>query len=499
MSSKTVIVKTIPEYPQFPYSPHQKYPEYSFSDISENSNYVYEAIRESFKSLDLDILNFGKENWNPLGEIVAPGNVVLIKPNWVRDFNGSNSSIDSLVTHTSFLRCIIDYVLIALKGRGKIILADAPIQECNFENLKQKLKLEELLKFYQKENINVPIEIKDWRLTILKKKIIANKFIDFYDQEHIDNEENFYLIDLKEESFFSEINPKYYDILRVTMYNPKLLLSHHKEKKHEYLITKDIFECDVFINLSKMKTHKKAGLTASLKNIVGINGHKEFLPHHRKGSKNEGGDAYFKKCYLKRIYENIYDYYWERFEKSSWFKNIFLRIILKALLKVSKFLCKDQIHEGNWMGNDTIWRTILDLNKILFQYDPSMGGFRKSNREKILNITDGIIAGEGEGPLSPSDKKTGIVTLSFNPAINDLAISKLMGYDPYKIPTIYNAFYNEKSPFFDSEIIAKGLNNTEIVFLEKERSFLKAIIKIEDLPNLKFKPPKFWREAMAKL
>ena len=51
-------------------------------------------------------------------------------------------------------------------------------------------------------------------------------------------------------------------------------------------------DADVVVNVPKLKTHKKAGITGALKNLVGINGHKAFLPHHRKGGSLDGGDAY---------------------------------------------------------------------------------------------------------------------------------------------------------------------------------------------------------------
>lgn len=49
---------------------------------------------------------------------------------------------------------------------------------------------------------------------------------------------------------------------------------------------------DVFINLPKMKVHKKTGVTLSLKNLVGINADKNWLPHYSGGSPRNGGDQF---------------------------------------------------------------------------------------------------------------------------------------------------------------------------------------------------------------
>ena len=70
---------------------------------------------------------------------------------------------------------------------------------------------------------------------------------------------------------------------RVTMYNPDLMRQTHGRGRHQYLIAREVIEADVVINVPKLKTHRKAGITGALKNLVGINGNKDYLPHHRLG------------------------------------------------------------------------------------------------------------------------------------------------------------------------------------------------------------------------
>jgi uncharacterized protein (DUF362 family) len=55
----------------------------------------------------------------------------------------------------------------------------------------------------------------------------------------------------------------------------------HHPGVHQYLVAKEVIEADIIINLPKLKTHRKAGVTCALKNLIGINGNKEYLPHHR--------------------------------------------------------------------------------------------------------------------------------------------------------------------------------------------------------------------------
>jgi hypothetical protein len=136
-----------------------------------------------------------------------------------------------------------------------------------------------------------------------------------------------------------------------------------------------------------IKTHIKAGITCAMKNLVGINGHKEFLPHHVKGSAFEGGDNYCKNSYLKHLYEDFYDYVWENINILSPIKRKFYLKLLNILWIFSSFLSRENISAGSWFGNDTIWRTTLDLNHILY--------FSDNSPKNILNIVDGVIAGEG--------------------------------------------------------------------------------------------------------
>lgn len=51
----------------------------------------------------------------------------------------------------------------------------------------------------------------------------------------------------------------------------------------------------------------------------------------------------------------------------------------------------------------------------------------------MLSIMDGIIAGEGNGPLQPIPVKTDVLLASTNSFLVDLAMSKLMGFDYRKI------------------------------------------------------------------
>jgi uncharacterized protein (DUF362 family) len=50
-----------------------------------------------------------------------------------------------------------------------------------------------------------------------------------------------------------------------------------------------------------------------------------------------------------------------------------------------------------------------------------------------------VVAGEGEGPLAPTDRPCGAVLASTDPIALDLAALRLMGYDERRLPKIREA------------------------------------------------------------
>jgi uncharacterized protein (DUF362 family) len=447
------IVKTDIKYPEFPY---------------EQNSSLYTGLLDLLEGL-------GLPRENPFSYYISSGQTALIKPNWVRDRNPLGFNIESLISHSALIKYLIDLLSIAMNGKGKIIIADAPLQNCHFENLKKQNHIEEIIKNAKNKFPNLDILLEDWRVTTMggSSQNIQNYRLT---EDGLLNE--YEIVDLGKESFLEEIS-EYADRFRVTKYKPSLMLKHHAIGRHEYLISKRIFEADFIINLPKMKTHIKAGLTGAMKNLVGINGHKEFLPHHIKGSAQEGGDNYAKYSWLKSKYENLYDYTWENINDFSSTKRRLLLKFLQILWKLSILFGADKISAGSWSGNDTIWRTTLDLNHIAY--------FGHKKHFNILNIVDGIVAGEGEGPLEPTPKCLGILLAGENPAYVDAIVAKMMGYDFAKIPTIYNAVYNSKSKF-------SGVSLEDFSVELKEGENRKKI-SFAKIPNFNFKKPQFWQKV----
>ena len=390
-------------------------------DIYSNTLLISKLVKDAIIQGGLGTNNPEK----PLADIIAPGMTVLLKPNWVLHYNGSGETMDCMVTHPNFITAVFQEVLLCRPR--KVIIGDAPISTCSFDSLatsEWKKQLQNLA-----EQVNTEVEIIDFRRTIVKDTEVRDGFV-----ENARNEENYILFDLKKDSLLEPITPN--AKFRITNYDPDKLSNTHRPGKHQYLLCREIFETDVVINLPKLKCHRKAGITGALKNLVGINGNKEFLPHHRLGGSFYGGDCYPGGSLLKLLAEFCLDNanrHIGEAKYSKWYS------LFSKLIRIEKKLGGSPDIEGSWYGNDTVWRMVLDLNR-LFLYGQSDGTLAHTPQRKIYSITDAIIAGEREGPLAPSPVALGIVTFSASSVYADLVHTALMNFDWQKIPLLYNSF-----------------------------------------------------------
>lgn len=391
-------------------------------------NEVSAAVRGLFQLLRLDQERFGLRDWNPLGEYITPGDKVLIKPNLVVHFNASGGGTECLYTHPSLIACVIHYVSIALNGDGKIILADAPMQSCDFDRLTEESGIKDIVDWYHGEGVDI---------TLLDFRDLRSSYIDGALQQEIVNSSNGRMIELGSSSSFSSLPQAQMESLRITNYDPMELRRHHNVNQHEYCIAKEALEADVIINMPKGKTHRKAGITGALKNMVGINARKECLPHHMQGARDDGFDEYRKASLFRSAASSLLDLRNSTIQNGGHFRWKTLSISSGLLGRMGKVLSGDWSSEGGWYGNDTIWRTVDDLNKIIFYADKE-GVLRPSKQRAMLCIGDLIVAGEGNGPLSPEPICCGAITFCDNPVSHDVAMCRLFGVDVECIPTVRN-------------------------------------------------------------
>ncbi len=413
---------------EIPYHPSTRYPEYPFEHYS-TTNRVYDAIRTLFFRLGLDRTHYNMSSWNPLGRYISPGDSVVIKPNLVRHYNPVGG-IEEQITHGSVIRAVLDYAYIALQGQGTITIGDAPVQSCRFKEVTRNAGLDQLTKYYN-ENTEVKLRLVDFR-----KRAGYPRKCGKIQQEELDGDpEGYTLVNLGDYSELTGLNDDYQKF-RVTNYDKRHMQRYHNADAHCYVIANSCLQADVIINLPKLKTHRKAGMTGALKNMVGIIGSKDCLPHHRAGSQSEGGDEYLHKDTRKRITTHLS----EAIDTTDKRWLACLQSTGRLLTRTTKYILpyRDDYFEGSWYGNDTIPRTIVDLNKII-KFADENGTLQLTPQRQNLTIVDAIIAGEKEGPLEPSPKYCGTLIAGENPVAVDLVCSQIMGFDYSRIPTIIHA------------------------------------------------------------
>ena len=140
-------------------------------------------------------------------------------------------------------------------------------------------------------------------------------------------------------------------------------------------------------------------------------------------------------------------------------KTKFAIVISKILSKIDNmFFSKQEYREGSWYGNDTIWRTVIDINKII-KYADKNGKLCCEEQRKIFNIADMVIIGEKEGPLLPSPRYGGIIAMGEDIVCFDEIIATIMGFNVNKIPLLKHIRNIKNYPIVKKDVYGKIISN----------------------------------------
>ena len=213
----------------------------------------------------------------------------------------------------------------------------------------------------------------------------------------------------------------------------------HRKGDHRYFIGRSFLDADLVINLPKWKTHSKAGLTGALKNLVGINGDKAYLPHFSKGAPKWGGDEYWDRGRFTYWTQNtLRDFLrgtpWAyRMVRPPW---LVYKALRSALIGGHDGAPADfYVGGGSWYGNHTIWRMIYDLNMVLQRVDRE-GVLQRDAQRHYYCIVDGLICGEGDGPLFPQPRALDWLVCGDDPFAIDATLAWFMGFDAARMPIL---------------------------------------------------------------
>lgn len=459
-----------------PFHPDAAYPEYRHQATGP-ANEVYAALRELFRLLRLDSQNFGTARWNPLQTVVHPGDRVVLKPNFLWHAHKYDAAQwEQVITHGSVLRAVLDYVLIALDGRGEVWICDGPQLDANWDQIVERTGVGAVCEWCQ-ANSSVPVRLLDLRdaWEDVRGEVL-------YKMTALPGDPaGGFEVDLGARSRFANHSGtgRYYG----ATYDQAETNYHHSEGRHQYRISKTVAAADVFINLPKMKTHKKVGVTLCLKNLVGINTGRNWLPHHTDGDPTNGGDQFAEPTLRNRSER------WgiRRLESLTWrhprlFAPLFR--VAKAVARPFWGHTAETIRSGNWHGNDTCWRMVQDINRCLLYGDGAQ--FPTAQPKRFFAIVDGVVAGDGEGPAAPDRQETGVLVAGFNPVSVDCVTARLMGFDPRRIAMLREAFAPSDLPLapfrYEDVSVASNLSPGE-----------SSIATIDPASTFRFQPHFSWR------
>lgn len=480
MFNRIAVVKGDACYPKLPpFDPPERYPELSrWASEIDASNGAYPMVREAFRLMGLDAERFGTAEWNPLGEIITPGQSVLLKPNFVLDRNLGEGPLEAVITHPAVLRAIADYVLIALQGSGKLTVGDAPQMDCRWQHLLEQTGMDVLGEWLSARAGGVQFELVDFRneeATLVRTVVWERKQL--RDPRHAGIE-----VTLGSESAMDGVHPEH---LYGADYDRRKTRAAHEQHRHSYVVAPEVLAADVVISVPKLKTHSKVGTTLNLKNMVGINVDKNHLPHFRVGSPAEGGDEFRDGAWDSRIDRWFSDVLMSRGLPAGKYGYLGWRAFRSAL-RMAGLVKNVKCAGGNWHGNDTAWRMALDLNRVLVFADQE-GKMRSEPQRKYFSVMDGVVAGEGDGPLQPDAFAAQMILCGFDPVMLDWVATQAMGFDPTRIPLYRNARADRerRSPGWSLDRVAVYSNH-----LPWERALT------EGASIFNFVPPGGWRGSI---
>ncbi len=412
---------------------------------------------------------------------------IVIKPNWVvHEEKNELHPNEARLTHSTMIEAALRACLTKYPRAEKITVCDCPIQSCEWEKLCVQSGIGRLQEKYETSETPV-VTFRDLRRD---RRRVINGFLSKDTLGDQGDPLGYSIVELDGSSYLEEVSAEK-GKFRVSDYDPNITVANHSKGVHRYCISNTVLDSDLFINLPKMKTHRRAGITGALKNIVGVNGDKGFLAHHREKTREFPADKFPPDVSAwVLLHEKIYKLFQRRsralFGVSRW--------IWRHIKKAKKIVSIDEhkaassdimvFNPGSWFGNDTIWRMVYDINRIL-RYANKNGNLQADSQRDYIAVMDGIIAGEGAGPLHPTPVSAGVVLIGGDPFQVDMAAAQLMGFDIGKIPQLAN-----HARFTGSDW---AVQSPREVMVEDCRGGQRQWRKLTDLPLVKrFVPPPGW-------
>ena len=360
---------------------------------------------------------------------------ILIKPNWVMHEVDPAFPIAALVTDA---RVIVETVRAAFEqfpSVQQVTVGDCLEQRADWPRLCDQSGLTPHIPILEAEYAG-RLAFRDLRKTVFKA--VGDSLVEDPDAPHGDPA-GYREVQLQGESHLEPIADQS-DRFSIHDHDTSLTRGGHRTGDHRYLVCQSVLDADLIVNLPKWKAHSKSGLTGALKNPVGINGDKSYLPHFRRGSPRWGGDEYSDEGrWLYWVQNNLhqmvrgtvaYDLLRPGWQAVKQVNNAMRRRSTTRSMPADFYVVG-----GSWHGNQTVWRMIYDLNLVLQRVDRN-GRLQPVAQRETVSIVDGLTAGEGDGPLKAKPRQTDMLFAGADPFAVDATLAWMMGFDPESIPML---------------------------------------------------------------
>jgi uncharacterized protein (DUF362 family) len=362
---------------------------------------------------------------------------VLIKPNWVMHEVEAAHPITALVTDARVIVETVRACFESFPSVEHVTVGDCLEQRADWPLLCEQSGLSASIDTLEREFAG-RLAFRDLRAIVYQAA--GNTLIEDQHAPHGDPA-GYREVQLKAESHLEPIAEQA-DRFSIHDHDTALTRGGHRPGDHRYLVCQSVLDADLVINLPKWKAHSKSGLTGALKNLVGINGDKSYLPHFRRGSPRWGGDEYSDEGrWLYWVQNNLsqlvrgtvaYDLLRPGWTAVKHLNNAMRRRAVSRSLPADFYVVG-----GSWYGNQTLWRMIFDLNLVLQRVDRD-GNLQARVQRETVTIVDGLVAGEGDGPLKATPRPTDMLFAGADPFAIDTVLAWMMGFDPEALPMLAN-------------------------------------------------------------
>lgn len=369
--------------------------------------------------------------------------LVVVKPNWIQQSHERLPDVwEPVITHPAVVLGVVEALADTMGGLGTICVCDAPHAYADFDAILARGGLLDGIADLRRRWPALRLEVSDLRREVWRRKdeVVVERW------PNVEDPRGYARLDLGAKSLFHGYAGEgaYFG----ADYDTRVVNRHHCGDVQEYLLAGSPMACDLFVNVPKLKTHKKTGISCALKNLVGVNGDKNWLPHHTLGHPRRGGDE-FPAPTIRSLAESQLKRLGQRAALAmpglgTWTyrqaRNAGIRLLGGS---------ERVVRNGNWSGNDTCWRMALDLNRCLL-YGNRDGSWREAGaRKPYLAIVDGIVGGQGDGPLCPQTADAGVLAAGTDPAVLDAVAAQLMGFAPESLSIVARAFDTHPWPLAD--------------------------------------------------